>query len=233
MKTIVVADDAPFVRDRFTTALERAGHRVVAVTTAAELLDRMRGQVAAYDLLLLDLRLSQSSGTDLIRALRHLDAEARVPILVFSGTIASAAEVRALSALGVAGYINEYSAEAHIAPSIAPHLFPERFNRRGGPRMAIGMPMQYRVGATTTAALTLDLGHGGLAVRTASPLAVDTPVQLRFRLPATRLDIDAEGRVVWADARLGMGIRFDVADAESRVTIRDFVDAHFFSNRTS
>ena len=37
-KTVVVADDTAFVRDRFRAALENAGHKAVTVKSAAELL---------------------------------------------------------------------------------------------------------------------------------------------------------------------------------------------------
>ena len=93
------------------------------------------------------------------------------PILVFSGTIATADEVRDLAALGVAGYVNEYSAVQHILPSLAPHLFPDNFNRRGSPRVVLGIPVAYRFGNTIAAALTLNLSKGGVAIRTMSPLA--------------------------------------------------------------
>src|SRR5436309_15954515 len=95
-KTVVVADDTAFVRDRFKSALEQAGHRVVTIRSAAELLARIRADLASIDLLVLDLRLSNSSGTDLLTAIRKLDG-GRLPILIFSGTIGSADEVRALA----------------------------------------------------------------------------------------------------------------------------------------
>src|SRR4051812_18026825 len=116
-KTIVVADDTAFVRDRFRTALEHAGHLAITVSTASELLACARSDSGQLDLIVIDLRLSQASGVGLVRALRQLD-RGRVPILVFSGTIASADEVRELAALGVAGYVNEYSAVPHIMPAL-------------------------------------------------------------------------------------------------------------------
>ena len=134
-KTVVVGDDTAFVRDRFRTALEHAGHQVLVIKSAPELLARLDAESAALDLLVLDLRLPQSGGVEMIRAVRARDG-GRLPILIFSGTIASADEVRDLAALGVAGYINEYSAVQHILPSIAPHLFPDNFNRRSSPRVA-------------------------------------------------------------------------------------------------
>jgi hypothetical protein len=83
--------------------------------------------------------------------------QGRLPILVFSGTVTSAEEVRDPAALGVAGYVNEYSAVPHMLPSIAPHLFPDNFNRRGSPRVVLGIPIACRVGKTISAALTLNL----------------------------------------------------------------------------
>jgi uncharacterized protein (TIGR02266 family) len=229
-KTVVVADDTAFVRDRFKAALEQAGHRVVTIRSAAELLAKVRADLATIDLLVLDLRLSNSSGTDLVAALRKLDT-GRLPILIFSGTIGNADEVRALASLGVDGYINEYSATQHILPSLAPHLFPDNFNRRTSPRMVLGMPVQYRFGNSIAAALTLNLSHGGLAIRTTSPLEAGTRVRVRFRLPGSAADIDAEARVAWSHPRVGMGVQFETVDATSQTSIDTFVDAHFFSNR--
>jgi uncharacterized protein (TIGR02266 family) len=229
-KTVVVADDTAFVRDRFKTALEQAGHRVVTIKSAAELLARVKSELASLDLLVLDIRLSNSSGTGLVSAIRKLD-DGRLPILVFSGTIGSAEEVRALASMGVAGYINEYSAVQHILPSIAPHLFPDNFNRRSSPRVVLGIPIQYRFGNTIAAALTLNLSHGGIAIRTTSPLESGTRLKVRFRMPGSKSDIDAEGRVAWHDRRVGMGVQFESVDSDSQTLIDNFVDAHFFSNR--
>jgi uncharacterized protein (TIGR02266 family) len=229
-KTVIVADDTAFVRDRFRTALEGAGHKAVTVKSAAELLARVRADVDHIDLIVLDLRLPHAPGVDLVRSIRKLD-EGRLPILIFSGTIASADEVRELAALGVAGYVNEYSAVQHILPSLSPHLFPDNFNRRSSPRVVLGIPIQYRFGNTIAAALTLNMSHGGLAIRTTSPLEHTAAIKVRFRMPGLKRDIDAEGRVAWSDRRVGMGIQFDKIDPASQTIIDSFVDAHFFSNR--
>lgn len=229
-KTVIIADDTAFVRDRFRTALENAGHKAVAVRSAAELLARVRADLAQIDLIVLDLRLPQQPGVDLVRGIRKLDG-GKLPILVFSGTIATADEVRDLAALGVAGYVNEYSAVQHILPALAPHLFPDSFNRRSSPRVVLGIPIQYRFGNTIAAALTLNLSHGGIAIRTTSPLDSSSTIKVRFRLPGSKRDIDAEGRVAWSDRRVGMGIQFEKVEPPNQAMIDNFVDAHFFSNR--
>ena len=158
---------------------------------------------------MLDLRLPHAGGVELVRAIRKIDG-GRLPILVFSGTIASAEEVRDLAALGVAGYVNEYSAVQHILPSLAPHLFPDNFNRRGSPRVVLGIPVAYRFGNTIAAALTLNLSKGGVAIRTMSPL--EQGCEGPRAVPAARarsVDIEAESRVAWSDRRVGMGLQFE------------------------
>ena len=229
-KTVVVADDTAFVRERFESALAAAGHRALTASNAAELLGHLRADLNRIDLVVLDLRLPHAGGIEIVRAIRRVD-QGRLPILVFSGTIASAEEVKELASLGIAGYVNEYSALQHILPSLAPHLFPDNFNRRGSPRVVLGIPVAYRFGNTIAAALTLNLGKGGIAIRTMSPLESGSKVRLRFRLPGSRRDIEAESRVAWSDRRIGMGMQFEKVDPVDQKAIDEFVDQHFFSNR--
>ena len=229
-KTVVIADDTAFVRDRFKAALEEAGHRSIVVRSAVELLARVRADLDRIDLIALDLRLPNAPGVDLVRAIRKID-EGRLRILVFSGTIASAEEVRELAGLGVVGYINEYSAVQHIMPSMAPHLFPDSFNRRLSPRVVLGIPVAYRFGNTIATALTLNLARGGIAIRTTSPLESGAAARIRFRLPAGPREIEVEARVSWSDRRVGMGLQFEKVEPADQAAIDAFVDSHFFSNR--
>jgi uncharacterized protein (TIGR02266 family) len=229
-KTVVIADDTAFVRDRFRTALEDAGHRAITVKSAVELLARVRADLEEIDLVVLDLRLPSAAGVELVRGIRRLD-EGRLPIVVFSGTIGSAEEVRELASLGIAGYVNEYSATQHILPSLAPHLFPDSFNRRSSPRVVLGIPVAYRFGNTIAAALTLNLSRGGIAIRTTSPLETGARARVRFRLPGGSRDADAEARVAWSDRRVGMGLQFERVEPADKHAIDAFVDGHFFSNR--
>ena len=229
VKTVVVADDTAFVRDRFRTALEGAGHKAVTVRTAPELLAALRDRSTTVDLIVLDLRLPQAHGIEILRGLGKLDP--RPPLVVFSGTIASAEEVGALSSFGVAGYVNEYTAVQHIVPSLAPHLFPGHHTRRSSPRVVLGIPIAYRFSNTIATALTLNMSHGGVAIRTTSVLAVGAKLRTRFRLPGGKKDIEGEARVVWTDRRVGMGLQFTAMDPGAQAAVDAFVQSHFFSNR--
>ena len=230
VKTVLIADDTAFVRDRFRTALEGAGHRAVTVQTGQELLAALRAQQERIDLVVLDLRLPDGRGIDLVRSLRRM-APDKPPIIVFSGTIANADEVRDLSSFGVAGYVNEYTGVGHIMPALAPHLFPEHYNRRSSPRVVLGVPITYRVGNAISTSLTLNVSHGGVAIRTTSPLDVASVVRLKFRISGTKKDIDGEARVAWSDRRVGMGLQFTSLDPAAQAAIDDYIQTHFFSNR--
>jgi len=227
---VVVADDTAFVRDRFKAALERAGHRAVTVSSGNELIARVKADLANIDLVVVDLRLPHGNGVNLVRALRSIDPR-KPPIVVFSGTIANAGEVKELAALNVGGYVNEYTSLQHILPSLAPHLFPGEINRRSGPRVVLGIPIAYRLGNTIAAAVTLNISRGGVAVRTTNPLDKGTVVKVRFRMPMGKKDIDVESKVTWSDRRVGMGLEFAGLGEEDQRAVAEYVDSHFFSNR--
>ena len=72
----------------------------------------------------------------------------------------------------------------------------------------LGVPITYRVGNAISTSLTLNVSHGGVRIRTTNPLDVASVVRVRFRMPGTKKDIDAEARVAWSDRRVGMGLQF-------------------------
>lgn len=224
-KTIVVANPAEAVRARFAAALQGAGHLSIGVGSEPELLACLRHRNDPIDLFVLDLRLGRPGGIDLVRSIRSIEA-GRSPIVVFSGSVTTAGEVRDLAGLGVEGYVNEHSGADRIVPSLAPHLFPDSFNRRTSPRLRLGIPVTCRVDGTITAAFMLNLGQGGIGVRTMTPPAAGTAVAVRFRLPGSEHEISADTRVAWSDRRLGMGLQFERVDAADQAAIDAFVSRH-------
>lgn len=230
VKRVVVADDTAFVRDRFKSALEAAGHDATVVGGATDLLAWVKAHAREIDLVVLDLRLPYGRGPALVRALRAIDGF-HASVVVFSGTIANGNEVRQLASLGVDGYVNEYTASQHIVPSLTPHLFPERHHQRSSPRVVTGISVSYRVENTIVAALALNIGCGGLAIRTTSPPPVGTIARVRFRLPGGKKDIDADCEVRWTDRRFGMGLRFTRIETSDQAAVDEFVHSYFFTNR--
>lgn len=220
VKFVLIAHRVPAIRDRFAVALADARHQSAAASSAAATLVLLRGTRRPFDLALVDLGLSPEP-VEFIRAIRTA-AGRPLPIMVFSGSIRTAAEVPSLSALRV-GFINEYAGTPQILPALAPHLFPDNFNRRTGLRVAVGVPVTYRTEETLAGAVTLDVGAGGLSIRTMTPLPKGAAVQVKFRLPGTPADIDAAGRVAWSDRHVGMGVQFDQVSSNHQRAIEGFL----------
>jgi uncharacterized protein (TIGR02266 family) len=225
-KTVAVVSDTASVRDRFKTALDSAGHRCMIVKSVAQLLATVRADFDDLHLIVLDLRMPHASGTDLVTRIRKLD-QGKLPILVFAGSVQGVDEVRELAALGVGGYLNEYTAAEHILPSIAPHLFPGNFPKREHPRVVMGIPVSYRVGKTIAAALAMDLSAGGMAIRTKNPPVRGTVLRVKFALPGSKREVEVEAVVCWSVQRAGMGMQFTKMKQSDENIINSFVEAHF------
>ena len=221
-KTILIAHRHAAVRDRFAAALADARHGYLTADSEQAARSAAGDATKAVSLALVDLGLAED-GIAFVRALRHA-AGRPLPVVVFAGTVGSADQVRALLAMNVVGYVNEHAATPHILPALAPHLFPDNFNRRASPRVALGIPVSFRAGQTIAGALTLNIGKGGLAIRTMSPLAPDTPLHLKFRLPGGGADIEVSGRVAWSDRKVGMGIQFDGMEDRDQERLDAFVE---------
>jgi uncharacterized protein (TIGR02266 family) len=218
VKRVLVAHQHAAVRDRFAAALADARHEYVTAASESE-----ARRAARVHLAILDLQLAPE-GAAFVRAVRAA-AGGPVPALAFAGSVRSAAEIPALDDLGVR-FINEHAATAQILPALAPHLFPDSFNRRATARVAVQLPVSYRTGATIAGAMTLDLSKGGLGIRTMSPLPKDTSIHVKFRLPGADADVQASGRVSWIDRRVGMGVQFDEVSSNDQRALDAFIDAH-------
>jgi DNA-binding response OmpR family regulator len=86
LPSILIVDDNPVVGEVFTEALTRAGYRPASARTGREALALMRAVVP--DLIVLDLRMPEMSGPELLRALLGTT----IPVLVVSGFLSEYGE---------------------------------------------------------------------------------------------------------------------------------------------
>lgn len=84
---LVVDDDAPF-RQRLALAMERRGFEVTAADSVAAGITEARARRPAYAVI--DLRLGDGSGIEVVSALHEARADARVVVLTGYGNIATA-----------------------------------------------------------------------------------------------------------------------------------------------
>jgi CheY-like chemotaxis protein len=228
-KTVLIATTIPEIQKRFASALQDAGNQTVSINKAVALFASLSNKALCIDLVILDFRLALP-GIRTAKKIRKLDSD--VPIIIFSGSINNAADVRSLSELGITRYINENCATKKIIPSLVPQLYPDNFNRRTNVRVSLGIPIALRIGDSLTAALTLNLGKGGVGVCTMNPLDVGIKVNTQFKLPASQKEIDAVSRVVWSDYRAGMGLQFEEVEMSDQSTVDEFIDKYLFKNKS-
>jgi DNA-binding NtrC family response regulator len=87
--TILVVDDERLIRWTLRERLEEAGYRVVESETGREAIERCREGV---DLILLDFKLPDTDGLQVLRAAKELDADVLVILMTAFSTIESAVE---------------------------------------------------------------------------------------------------------------------------------------------
>ena len=83
MAWILIADDDDLVRKLWTEELTRLGHRTIEARTGRDALEIM--ETVVPDLVILDLRMPDVSGTDVLHRLQHRPYLRRIPVLIISG----------------------------------------------------------------------------------------------------------------------------------------------------
>jgi uncharacterized protein (TIGR02266 family) len=98
-----------------------------------------------------------------------------------------------------------------------------RLHRRY-PRLTLRVEVVIEAAGAAIAATATTLGAGGLFVATPAPLAVHTPVLVRFHLPGDDAEFCLRAHVAWirsgATGTAGMGVAFDSADARAGLAAR-------------
>jgi CheY-like chemotaxis protein len=210
VKTILVAHRSAEVRDRFAAAFADARHTFVMAATEAAARRAASDAEAAVDLSLVDLGLAEPEDPlELVRALATTADGRERPVVVFSGSIASAQQAKALAHARVAGFMNDHANAVQILPALARYLFPDNFNRRSTDRIPVEVPIALRAGDMIAGAVTVNVSKGGVAIRTINPVPVSSVLGLSFKLPGTADEIEATGRVAWTDRDLLMGVQFE------------------------
>lgn len=222
VKTILIAHQSLAVRDRFAAALAEAQQNYVLAGGAAGVRAALASDRTPVNLVLVDLGLATDDPVALVAEIRATGSRP-VAVVVFAGSVQSADLIAALGAAGVAGYVNEHADGPQILPALAPHLFPDNFNRRSSTRRVVAAPVSIQVNQTITTARTRDVGRGGMGIQTLDPLPPDTAVQVSWRVPGGTSEINATARVVWGDRRIGMGMQFVRLASEIQAAIDDFV----------
>lgn len=102
--------------------------------------------------------------------------------------------------------------------------------RRTDPRYARRLDVELIVGERVYTATTGNISLGGLFVETSETLALQSRLQIRFRIPTQAEPIEVTGEVRWVEAGsaeqpAGMGIRFQGLRAREVWALNRFFQA--------
>jgi two-component system response regulator RegA len=95
--SLLLVEDDETLRERLTRAFARRGYAVTGAGTVGEALSAARTDPP--ELAVVDLKLPDGTGLDVVRELRALDAATRVVVLTGYGSIATAVEAVRLGAV--------------------------------------------------------------------------------------------------------------------------------------
>lgn len=83
MATILVVDDAAFMRMRMTKILSEAGYEVIQADNGRDAIEQYRGKKP--DAVLLDITMPEMDGLTALKEIRAIDPEARVAMVTALG----------------------------------------------------------------------------------------------------------------------------------------------------
>jgi CheY-like chemotaxis protein len=101
---VLVVDDDELSRDLVRAMLERLGAQTTLAASAAAGLEELHGR--AFDVLLVDLKLPDLDGLELVQRMRVIPGAERIQVVVVSGAEAQEARERCRQA-GCAGYLSK------------------------------------------------------------------------------------------------------------------------------
>lgn len=96
LKDLLIVDDDEAFRTRLARAMERRGYRVVA---AESLQSGLTAAAAPFDFAVIDLRLGDGSGLELVDAIRKSAPGCRIVVLTGYGNIATAVAAMKIGAI--------------------------------------------------------------------------------------------------------------------------------------
>ena len=106
-KRVVVADDTAFFRMMLTDLLTEAGYDVITAVDGEDALIKIKHELPALDLVLLDMLMPKLDGFQVIEELKKGVMANNLPILALSGVFKSESDRDHMKKLGVVGYVDK------------------------------------------------------------------------------------------------------------------------------
>jgi uncharacterized protein (TIGR02266 family) len=213
-RKILVAEDAPLLRELAELYLSTLG-RVLLASTGAEALAIARRE--RPDLVVADLFLPELDGAKLCRIL-HSDPElAGIPVVILSASDGAADRARAIEA-GAADVLPKPIERDALLEAAGRFFRPPA--PEGQPRIDLEAPIRIVQADGTASGTVRNLSRGGVFVECKSTLEPHTRLALEIALPETEATLAPTAEVIWSrsaesEQPPGMGLRFLALDGKS------------------
>jgi len=217
LKLLVVEDDIASLElmAEVFTSLEAEVRPVSDSRKAAGLIDKEK-----FDGIFLDLEMPNLNGFDLAKRIRMSSWNKSTPIVIVTGRDERQTMQDAF-ALGASFFLQKPVDRQKLSILFRAVRGGMLENRRRSIRVPIQTDVTCEVGSRTVRGVTWNLSQGGMQVE-ADGLQPGEAVRLSFRLPVSRIDINAAGTVVWAK-ETRQGIRFTKVSEQNEKSIRAFI----------
>jgi two-component system chemotaxis response regulator CheY len=231
-KNILVADDSVFFRTKLSDILVEAGHKVRFAKDGREVINELRIDCDALDLLILDLQMPDIDGFGVLEWIKDSDCKGKFPILAVTGVYEPSDVLGRLRDLGANGLMSKGFTPEEIIFRVNRILFPDKVpgNRAPTERVPVSLAVDFTVGDLTRTGFLLNISETGSFLHTKVELLTGTSVHMRFSLPGSQKILDVKGIVKWTTAEVasrtlfgGSGIMFSTISAEDQAQISEFV----------
>lgn len=231
-RRILVAEDDLAYGATLAELLRLDGHAVRLVHDGDEAIRVIRTEGHLLSLVLTDLLLPRRSGFQVAR--EALEAGIDAPVLVMTGLYDDMRDIHALRALGVRGWFHKSVPFEHLVFRVNALLWPASANDRQSSRVAVSIPVQFRLEDRVHYATSYNLSATGIYVRTPEPVMPGTEIEIALALPTAREMASCKAEVVHSatveDVRgtaypAGFGARFLQPSPLAAAAIRRYVES--------
>ncbi len=233
-KTVLVADDDLFFRQRIRDMLEAAGYHVTEATSGLEVMKLLDDPHAVRpDLMVVDVYMPGLGGLELVQNLRAAATWAAMPIVIVSGMRKDPLLRAELLRLGVVDFVDKFAVTIDsIQPIVDEYLKPSGTKRRSSPRVSHFALCEFKRQPTEGWQLgfVYNLSAAGVFIRTLTPPPLGAVVDARIDLGASDAKVLIKARVAWVNPLqnaggmpCGMGLTFGELPDEARARISQIV----------
>ncbi len=221
LKTILIATKSTETLKRFSEAFRKGGHKSFEVNNEKQFLAALNNHPQIFDLIIFDIRIGNKFSA-IVKKIQETAQNSTLAIL--SGSVKNPDEIKTLASLGITDYVNEHIPEEEVLQCFNPLLFPKSFDRRTSARVTLSIPCAIEVENAIISGQVLNLGKGGLALRTMEPIAVGTRITIVFRLPNQDREIKSLARIAWSNRQSLQGLQFEEIKTGDQTAIDEFID---------